>query len=75
MTCEFPEGCTCGATELNALKADNDKLRTALKRARTWGVSSRGFDGWACLELTDWIDEGMGGPLPPLPIVLEDRET
>ncbi len=41
MACEFPEGCSCGATEWNALEDEVKRLRDAL------GVIARNVDAGA----------------------------
>jgi hypothetical protein len=38
MACEFPEGCSCGASEYNAMEAEIKRLRDAL------GVIARNVD-------------------------------
>ncbi len=35
MACPFPEGCSCGASEFNALERENTRLRAALEDIST----------------------------------------
>ncbi len=31
MSCEYPEGCSCGASKLNKLNEDNERLRRIIQ--------------------------------------------
>lgn len=42
-------------------------LEAAMRLARRWGVSSRGYSGRVAVDLADWIDGGMHGPAPAEP--------
>jgi hypothetical protein len=33
MACEYPEGCSCGASEFNKLREENQRLRAAVLAA------------------------------------------
>ena len=53
------------------LETENDRLRTALRRARSWGISGKAYDAGASLALAKWVDAGMKGDLPALHPALE----
>jgi hypothetical protein len=56
------------------------QMAEALRRLRRWGglmPHRRESCGYACdvvLDVCDWIDAGMTGPLPPLPGYLAARQ-
>jgi len=68
MACEFPEGCSCGASELNAMETEIKRLRYAL------GVIVRNVDAGAvhvswCSDyaksiLSDITDQAQHQPSP-----------
>jgi hypothetical protein len=49
----------------------------ALQRLRRWGgfTGSTGYSADVVLGVFDWIDGGMTGPLPPLPVYIAARAT
>ncbi len=58
-----------------------EQMAEALRRLRRWGglIPSSGprRPGYSCdvvLDVCDWIDGGMTGPLPPLPGYLAARQ-
>jgi hypothetical protein len=55
------------------LEADNYRLRTALRRARSWGISGKAYDAGASLALAKWVDAGMKGDLPAMNAALESE--
>lgn len=56
--------------ELADLRRDRERLRSALRRARDWSVSSHGYECRQSIIMAEWIDGGMVGDLPPLPAYL-----
>ena len=46
-----------------ALK-ENKKLKEALIRVRTWGISSKNFSATDSYKMAEWIDNGCAGELP-----------
>jgi hypothetical protein len=46
---------------------ENERLKTALRRAARWGIRSDGFSGEVSDSLRVWIDGGMVGDPPEVP--------
>jgi hypothetical protein len=49
------------------LERENAELREVLIRARQWGVFSENFSAEQSRIISEWIDAGMKGKIPPLP--------
>lgn len=60
----------CCASTLRA-NVENSVLREALTRARDLCGMGKTYDSGVAIELMQWIENGMEGPLPPLPAYLE----
>lgn len=77
---EFERGPTINEIALRyrelvaAVVARAERAEAALKRARDWGINSKGFSGRECVNLADWVDAGMTGPLPELPDYMREYE-
>lgn len=50
--------------ERNEAREENKKLREALLRVRTWGISSKNFSATDSCKMSQWIDDGCVGELP-----------
>jgi hypothetical protein len=50
--------------EREEAREENKKLKEALIRVRTWGVSSKNFDALDSYQMAEWIDNGCAGELP-----------
>jgi hypothetical protein len=55
------------ADEIERLERENAELREVLIRARQWGVFSENFSAEQSRIISEWIDAGMKGKIPPLP--------
>jgi hypothetical protein len=49
---------------LDEAREENKKLREALLRVRTWGISSKNFSATDSYKMAEWIDDGCAGELP-----------
>lgn len=58
MQCELYE------QERDEAREENEKLREALLRVRTWGIESKNFSSNDNGKMAHWIDEGCTGELP-----------
>jgi hypothetical protein len=61
------------AHQLEAAQKRIAELECALRRARKWGVKTDGgWSGDVAVGVSQWIDQGMRGPLPEItsPLVL-----
>ena len=45
-------------------REENKKLREALLRVRTWGISSKNFSATDSYKMAEWIDDACAGELP-----------
>jgi hypothetical protein len=50
--------------ERDEAREENKKLKEALIRVRTWGVSSKNFSATDSYQMAEWIDNGCEGELP-----------
>ena len=50
--------------ERDEAREENEKLREALLRIRTWGIESKNFSSNDNSKMAHWIDEGCIGNLP-----------
>jgi hypothetical protein len=50
--------------ERDEAREENKKLKEALLRVRTWGISSKNFDASDSYQMAEWIDNGCAGELP-----------
>ena len=50
--------------ERDEAREENEKLREALLRIRTWGIESKNFSSNDNGKMAHWIDEGCIGELP-----------
>ena len=63
---------TLGDSYTHRAAADEiEKLRNALKLAQAWGLNARAFDSGVSTKLSDWIEGGCVGAVPPLPDYLK----
>lgn len=50
--------------ERDEARQEKKKLKEALLRVRTWGISSKNFDASDSYQMAEWIDDGCEGELP-----------
>jgi hypothetical protein len=50
--------------ERDEAREENKKLREALLRVRTWGISSKNFSATDSYKMAEWIDDACAGELP-----------
>ena len=63
--------------EARNLRAELATAKEALRRLQCWGgfPGSKAFAAFVLLDVIDWIEAGMAGPLPPLSDRLVEREA
>lgn len=50
--------------ERDEAREESAKLREALLRVRTWGISSKNFSATDSYKMAEWVDDGCAGELP-----------
>lgn len=65
---EYANDCVARTLRANV---ENSVLREALTRARELCGMGKTYHAGVAIELMQWIENGMEGPLPPLPAYLE----